>query len=141
MDEPFPFLFQALAQSTAAPEANAPATYLSAGREAVVPLFEASVRGVKSRFPHLSEADIASPPHHWFDAALARQIALHLLVQHFDVPKRAVAEELERSRDAVNRALRTIDERLQYPEFQDAYDAMAESAHAALSDGGDDEQD
>lgn len=140
MSDPFPLLFQALAQSTAATEPEAPAGYLLAGRDAVVPLFEASVRGVQSRFPHLSEADIAAPPHHWFDAALARQIALHLLVQRFDVPKRAIVQELERSRDAVNRALRTVDERLQYPEFHDAYEAMAESAEAALAQGGDSDE-
>jgi len=137
MTEPFPLLFQALAQSTAKPEPERPFDFTLVGRGAVMPLFEASVRGVQSRFPHLSEADIVAPPHHWFDAALARQIALHLLIEHFDIPKRAVAEELERSRDAVNRALRTIDERLQYPEFQDAYEAMAECAHAALENGGD----
>lgn len=141
MSEPFPLLFQALAGSSAAPRREEQGEYPAGGKDAVVPLFEASVRGVQSRFPHLSEADIAAPPHHWFDAALARQIALHLLVQHFDVPKRAVAQELERSREAVNRALRTIDERLQYPEFQDAYSAMAESAQASLTQRGDNEQD
>lgn len=135
MTEPFPLLFQALAP--AKPEPEAQASFTLAGRSAVLPLFEASVRGVQSRFPHLSEADIALPPHHWFDAALARQIALHLLVEHFDIPKRAVAQELERSRDAVNRALRTVDERLQYPDFHDAYEAMAQSAQAALETGGD----
>lgn len=140
MSDPFPLLFQALAESTASPQAITAERRHAGGNETIVPLFEASVRGVQSRFPHLSEADIASPPHHWFDAALARQIALHLLVQHFDVPKRAVAQELERSRAAVNRALQTIDERLEYPEFQDAYTAMAESADAAMN-GVDDEQD
>ena len=91
------------------------------------------MKGVQSRFPHLSEVDIAAPPHQWFDAALARQIALHLLVEHFDVPKRAVAAELQRSREAVNRALRTVDDRLLLPEFQDAYATMAEGADAALA--------
>ncbi|WP_258571161.1 hypothetical protein [Flavimaribacter sediminis] len=136
MTDPFPLLFQALAKAPESPGPKTPdATTTRAADldDGVLPLFEASVRGVQSRFPHLSEADIVSPPHHWFDAALARQIALHLLVEHFDVPKRAVAKELERSRDMVNRALRTIDERLQYPEFQDTYSAIAESARAALN--------
>ena len=90
MTEPFPLLFQALARSTAQPEPDRPTDFKLAGHGAVMPLFEASVRGVQSRFAHLSEEDIAAPPHQWFDAALARQIALHLLVEHFDVPKRAV---------------------------------------------------
>lgn len=141
MSERFPLIFLPLNPATAAPRRE-PAEDRRAAyrgdRTTVAGMFDAAITGVRTRFPHLAADDIAFPPHQWFDAALARQIALHLLVTRFDVPKRAVAEELERSREAVNRALRTIDDRLQYPDFQDAYSAMAEGADAALSQGGDD---
>ncbi|MDF1778773.1 MAG: hypothetical protein P1V13_22345 [Rhizobiaceae bacterium] len=141
MRDSFPLLFAALPKGEDKPPAPPKVDYGIGGRGSVVPLFEASVRGVRSRFPHLSEADIASPPHQWFDAALARQIALYLLVEEFAVPKRAVAEELARSREAVNRALRTVEDRLQFADFQDAYSQMALSAQEALSEGSDHEQD
>ena len=91
-------------------------------------LFEAAVCGVQSRLPHLSHADIAYPPHGLFDAQLARQIALHLVVRRLGAPKQRVARELARSREAVNRALKIVDERLAKPEFATAYEAMAEHA-------------
>lgn len=91
-------------------------------------LFEAAVSGVQSRLPHLSHADIAYPPHGLFDAQLARQIALHLLVRRLGAPKQRVARELARSREAVNRALKIVDERMAKPEFATAYEAMADHA-------------
>ncbi|RFC63633.1 hypothetical protein DYI37_11555 [Fulvimarina endophytica] len=98
-------------------------------------LFEAAVSGVQSRLPHLSHADIAYPPHGLFDAQLARQIALHLLVHRLGAPKQRVARELARSREAVNRALKIIDERMTKPEFATAYEAMADHAlHATQTE-------
>ncbi|MCR9122970.1 MAG: hypothetical protein NXH91_11935 [Phyllobacteriaceae bacterium] len=94
----------------------------------ISPLFEAAVTGVQLRFKHLSKDDIIAPPHQWFDAALARQIALHLLHREFDVPKRALAGEIVRSREAVNRALRTVDERLQDEAFASSYSAIKRHA-------------
>lgn len=99
--------------------------------------FEASIRGVQTGFKHLSTDDIAHPPHQWFDAALARQIAIYLMVRQFNTPKRRIAEELQRSREAVNRALETVEARLVSDEFAASYDEMAERAKAILngSDG------
>lgn len=99
-----------------------------AGDLPISPLFDAAVTGVRTRFKHLSRADICAPPHQWFDAALARQIALHLLHREFDVPKRALAGEIVRSREAVNRALRTVDERLRDETFAQSYSAMKRRA-------------
>lgn len=76
---------------------------------------------VKEAFPHLSVRQIINPPHDQFDAALARQIVLHVVVRHFDWPKRRVVEQEQRSREALNRALRTIDERLTAPRFAAIY--------------------
>lgn len=87
---------------------------------------------VSEHFPHLSLRDVIAPPHQWFDAALARQIALHLMVRQFNLPKRRVVEMQQRSREAVNRALRTIDERLVDRPFASSYGAMAERAHILL---------
>lgn len=97
-------------------------------------LFEASVTGVQSSFTHLSKMDIAHPPHAWFDAALARQIAIHIVINRFDVPRRRLVEELERSREAVLRAMRTVDERMLNEDFSDSYETMAEIASKTLKD-------
>ena len=85
---------------------------------------------VREGFPHLAMADIVEPPHQWFDAALARQVVLHLMVYEFGWPKRRVVEVEERSREAMNRALRTINRRLEFPRFAQHYQLMKERAHA-----------
>jgi len=101
--------------------------------ERVHRLFEASVKGVQTSFSHLSHDDIAYPPHRWFDAALARQIALHIMVNRFDIPKRRLALELQRSRESVTRALSTVTERLQNEAFSDSYEQMADVAGDELN--------
>lgn len=88
---------------------------------------------VSEGFPHLSIRDIVDPPHEWFDAALARQIAMHLMIREVGWPKRRVVEVEERSREAINRALRTIDRRLQEPRFQSHYDRMKARVRALLT--------
>lgn len=95
--------------------------------------FHASVLAVRGGFPHLAIRDIIDPPHEWFDAALARQVVIHLMVRVFLIPKRRVVETQERSREAVNRALRTIDARLQSPRFQNHYRRMAQAARGTLT--------
>lgn len=87
---------------------------------------------VREGFPHLDIRDIADPPHEWFDAALARQVVMHLMIRECGWPKRRVVEIEDRSREAINRALRTIDRRLQTPRFQDHYQTMKERARALL---------
>ena len=95
--------------------------------------FHASVLAVRDGFPHLALRDIIDPPHQWFDAALARQVVIHLMVRVFMIPKRRVVEHQERSREAVNRALRTIDERLQSPRFANHYRCIADAARGSLT--------
>ncbi len=81
-------------------------------------------------FCWLSVRDIVEPPHEKFDAAFARQIGLHVMIRHFHVPKRRVVAMQERSREAVNRALRTVDARLMEPKFQDVYAGIVRDAQA-----------
>lgn len=93
----------------------------------------ACIVAVRDGFPHLSMKDIVDPPHEWFDAALARQIAMHLMVREFHWPKRRVVEVEERSREAINRALRTVDRRLEFPRFAKHYQTMKQRAHALVT--------
>ncbi|SIR41437.1 hypothetical protein SAMN05880590_12719 [Rhizobium sp. RU35A] len=97
-------------------------------------LYEAQLHAcyaaVREGFPHLAIRDIVEPPHQWFDAALARQVVIHLMVTEFRWPKRRVVEMEDRSREAVNRALRTVDTRLETPRFNTHYRSIAARAHA-----------
>ena len=88
---------------------------------------------VREGFPHLAVHEIVEPPHEWFDAALARQIVMHLMIVELKWPKRRVVEVENRSREAINRALRTVNGRLESLRFQAHYQAMARRARALIS--------
>lgn len=94
--------------------------------------FDASVTGVQTCFGHLSKEDIAHPPHRWFDAALARQIAIHILHNEFDIPRRQIVRELQRSRESVFRAMKVVDDRKMNGDFAESYDTMVEIASGVL---------
>ncbi|UDF29801.1 UNVERIFIED_ORG: hypothetical protein LHK14_00315 [Roseateles sp. XES5] len=87
---------------------------------------------VREGFPHLAIRDIVDPPHEWFDAALARQITMHLVIREFGWPKRRVVEMEDRSREAINRALRTVDARIAHDRFALHYQTIAERARVLL---------
>jgi hypothetical protein len=87
---------------------------------------------VRDGFPHLAMADILDPPHQWFDAALARQVVMHLMIREVGWPKRRVVEVEQRSREAINRALRTIDRRMESPRFARHYQTMKERARSLI---------
>ncbi|MEP2760967.1 MAG: hypothetical protein ABJP66_18065 [Hyphomicrobiales bacterium] len=93
-------------------------------------VYFACVSATRDGFPHLSVDAVIDPPHDWFDAALARQIVLHLMITEFNLPKRRVVAVQDRSREAVNRALHTINERLECPVFAAHYGQIAEAAAA-----------
>lgn len=99
-------------------------------------VYEATVHAclcaVAENFPHLAIRDIVDPPHQWFDAALARQIVMHLVIYEFGWPKRRVVEIEERSREAINRALRTINNRMRHDRFAGQYLKMTERARSLL---------
>jgi hypothetical protein len=92
----------------------------------------ACLAAVREGFPHLAVRDIVDPPHEWFDAALARQIAMHLMIVEFRWTKRRVVETEERSREAINRALRTVSRRMEEPRFAAHYRKLAARAHALV---------
>lgn len=94
----------------------------------------ACILAASEAFPHLSIAEIITPPHRMFDAAMARQVVIHLMVTQFSWPKRRVVEEEGRSREAINRALRTIDERLGSQRFAAHYETIAARASELLSE-------
>jgi len=50
------------------------------------------------------------------------------MVMRIGVPKRRIVEDLERSREAINRALSIIEERMAKNEFAQAYEAIAADA-------------
>ncbi|MBZ0164605.1 MAG: hypothetical protein K8H74_18065 [Notoacmeibacter sp.] len=97
-------------------------------------VIEAALKAVQSGFPHLSITDIAHPPRQWLDAALARQIAIHILVHQFGFSRNRLARELGRARASTFRALEVVDERMISPEFEDSYATMAARARDALKE-------
>ncbi len=83
---------------------------------------------VKTGFSHLALRHIITPPHEWFDAMLARQIAIHLLATIFDVPRRRIVAMQQRQKTAIRHAINTVDNRLEDPAFERAYKRMADHA-------------
>jgi hypothetical protein len=92
--------------------------------------YRCCIAAVQLSFPHLAVRDIIDPPHHWFDAALARQIAIHLMVTKFHVPRRRIAIDLNRNRASIGTAMTTIDNRLSDPTFEAAYGDIAERSES-----------
>ncbi|KAB1087318.1 hypothetical protein F4V91_13345 [Neorhizobium galegae] len=88
---------------------------------------------VREGFPHLTVSEIVDPPQEWFDAALARQVVMHLMIAELKWPKRRVVQVEDRSREAINRALRTIDGRLESLRFASHYRLMAQRARSLIS--------
>lgn len=86
------------------------------------------IKGVQSGFQHLAVRHIIDPPHAWFDAALARQIAIHILNVEFDVPRRRIVAMQDRQRTSISFAIQAVDRRLQDPVFARAYARMAARA-------------
>ncbi|OLL54186.1 hypothetical protein KAE70_03145 [Bartonella henselae] len=84
-----------------------------------------SFKAVSGGFRHLPIRYIIDPPHGLFDAALARQIAIHILHYQFEVSRRRLVAMQERERTAVARSLRTINRRLEEPVFARAYQRWA----------------
>lgn len=68
------------------------------------------------------------PPHEFFDAHLARQIALHIFAAQFDIPRRRVAAMTGIGRWTLRNAVMAVDSRLDEPVFEAAYRRMARRA-------------
>jgi hypothetical protein len=96
--------------------------------------FRVCVAAVKEAFPHIPVRDIITPPRNQFDAILARQIVLHIMVARFGLTKAGAGSLFGRARVSVNRALDVIDARLEEAEFETAYRAMANRALSMFDD-------
>jgi hypothetical protein len=96
--------------------------------------FRVCVASVKKAFPHIPVAKIIEPPLRQFDAVLARQIVMHLMIARFGIPKKRVARLVSRDVNAINRAINTVDTRLDDDEFELHYRIMADRAVAMFDD-------
>lgn len=95
--------------------------------------WSACVLATSEGFPHLTVAEIITPPHRYFDAALARQVAVHLMVNQFCWPRRRVYLETLHNRGTIGRGLQVIDERLQSVKFENHYRTIAARASDLLA--------
>ena len=76
--------------------------------------FRVCVASVKQAFPHIPVANIIDPPRGQFDATLARQIAMHLMIGRFRSCKRCVRASCSvGKRTSINRAIEIVDARLE----------------------------
>jgi len=87
-----------------------------------------SYAGAQLGFRHLPLRFIIDPPHEFFDAHLARQVALHIFAAQFDVPRRRIAAMTGIGRWTLRNAVIAIDSRLDDPVFEAAYRRMARRA-------------
>jgi hypothetical protein len=140
-ETPFLDILQKLEQSGARkmrPEAPIPsreapdAASLVHGASRAELIFEAAVSAVQTRLNHLSKDDIYSPPHGRFDAALARQIAVHVALRRLAVGGYEFARTFQRSRESIHRALHTVDDRMVDENFASAYADIAAARFDAL---------
>lgn len=99
----------------------------------VMARYEAAIEAVAERFCWLDLSAIAEPPHNWFDAYLARQIAVHITCEYFDVPRRRLSLLTDRARQRIGEAIGIIEDRRDDAAFEAAYRAMCSRAQALLS--------
>ncbi len=72
-------------------------------------------QAVREHFSHIAIREIIEPPHGMFDALLARQVAITLMRDAFNVPRRRIATILERQRTTISFAMRTVTDRRTCP--------------------------
>lgn len=96
--------------------------------------FRVCVASVKQAFPHIPMENIIDPPRGQFDAVLARQIVLHVMVARFGLAKERAGKQVGRKRTAINRALEVVDVRLDEPDFEDQYRIISDRAAAMFDD-------
>lgn len=81
--------------------------------------------GVQLGFKHLPLRFIIDPPHEYFDAHLARQIAIHIFASRFDTPRRRIVAMTGLARSTVAGAIMTVDNRMDEPLFERCYRRMS----------------
>ena len=97
---------------------------------------EEAMRAVQSEFRWLSLEQIRKPPTALMDAKLARQIAIHLMVNRMAMEQRAIARLQGRQRTSIHFALRTVDDRLDEATFAATYERMALHIDSSLQGQG-----
>jgi len=85
-------------------------------------------QAVREHFSHIAIRDIIEPPHGLFDALLARQCAVTLMRDEFNVPRRRIATMLERQRTTISFAMQAVTSRRDCAVFNIAYERMAHRA-------------
>jgi hypothetical protein len=85
-------------------------------------------QSVREHFSHLAIRDIIAPPHGMFDALLARQVAITLMRDEFNVPRRRIATMLSRQRTRISFIMQTVTFRRDCAVFEIAYQRMASRA-------------
>ncbi|MBB4122952.1 hypothetical protein [Martelella radicis] len=75
-------------------------------------------------FSHIALRDIIEPPHDMLDAALARQCALTMMRDYFDVPARRIAKLTDRSNGRIRLTMWKVGLRRECPVFDRAYHKM-----------------
>lgn len=95
--------------------------------------YGAALSAVAKHFRWLEVATIENPPHQYFDAYLARQIAVHITCEFFGVPKRRLSDLTERARARVSEAIGVVESRRGEAVFENAYRVMCADAHSLFS--------
>lgn len=96
--------------------------------------YSVAITVVANRFCWLDPQLIENPPHTFFDAYLARQIAIHIACEFFGVPRRRLAEMTNRARARLAEAIAAIENRRSDAVFEHAYLAMCDDAHSMFSE-------
>lgn len=79
---------------------------------------------VARHFSHLSLEDIIDPPNDMLDAALARQCALTMMRDYFNVPARRIAKITDRNVGRIKQTMWKVTLRRDCPVFDRAYHKM-----------------
>lgn len=95
--------------------------------------YGAALSAVAKHFSWLDVTTIENPPHQYFDAYLARQIAVHITCEFFGVPRRRLSDLTERARARVSEAVGTVEARRGDTVFETAYRAMCGDAQSLFS--------
>lgn len=96
--------------------------------------YATTISAVQECFPHLSWGQIMTPPHNMFDAALARQFALYLMVERFGVPKRRVCEIAGIGREVFWRFLPKFEDRIKTNNFANYVDKVEQLSREKIQD-------
>lgn len=91
-------------------------------------MMSACYASVGEHFTHLAIRDIIAPPHGLFDALLARQIAISLMWDAFNTPRRRIGILLDRQRGRICHITKIIEIRRMCPVFDAAYLRMVDRA-------------